>query len=127
MSSNFDVNLTCQIDHKQLLENTALAMNELSIIVRRFEAGFIDAPQEVSSSQGAGLRAQDLDLISQTVIELRDFLALLASRTPENLRAPLNEVLGSIRLARVRQILLSGSSAPPAKPHHQSYTIQLFE
>ena len=127
MSSDFDVNLTSQIDHKQLLENTALAMNELSIIVRRFEASLIDAPQEVPFSEGAVLRAQDLDLISQTVVELGDFLARLASRTPENLRAPLNEVLGSIRLARVRQILLSGSSAPLAKPYHQSHTIQLFE
>ena len=127
MSSDFDVNLTYQIDHKQLLENTALAMTELSIIVRRFEASLIDAPQEVPFSEGAFLRAQDLDLISQTVVELGDFLTRLASRTPENLRAPLNEVLGSIRLARVRQILLSGSSALSAKPHNQSHTIQLFE
>ena len=127
MSSDFDVNLTYQIDHKQLLENTALAMTELSIIVRRFEASLIDAPQEVPFSEDAFLRAQDLDLISQTVIELGDFLARLASRTPENLRAPLNEVLGSIRLAHVRQILLSGSSALSAKPHNQSHTIQLFE
>ena len=59
MSSDFDVNLTCQIDHKQLLENTALAMNELSIIVRRFEASLIDAPQEVPFGEGAVLRARE--------------------------------------------------------------------
>ena len=78
-------------------------------------------------TEDAVLCAQDLDLISQIITELRGLLNRIASQTPENLQVSLDDVLHPVRLERLRQTLLSGPSAPQEQPCQQPDAIHLFD
>ncbi len=127
MTSNMDVRSTRLIDHKQLIDNAGYAMGELGNLVSSFETTLIDSSQDTTFTTNATLRAQDLDLISQTVNELRGLLIRIASQTPENVNISYNKTLGPIRLEGLRQTLLTGPSSPQEQPHRQPSAIQLFD
>lgn len=127
MTSQTEHKVTHLIDQKKLIENTAFAMGELGNIVSRFEAALTEKSQNGQLTEDVVLCAQDLDLISQIITELRGLLNRIASQTPENFQVSLDDVLHPVRLERLRQTLLSGPSAPQEQPCQQPDAIHLFD
>jgi hypothetical protein len=116
------------IEKKQVIKNTASALEGLSGLIDSLEKRLLGVPHNIAKAPDLSIHHQDIDLISQTVEELRHLLLRLASITSETERISVDDVIIPIRLERLRAIVLSGAAVSDGlSSHNASSSMQLFD
>lgn len=108
MTSVTECNLAPFLDKKRLIEHTATAVGELGKLIDSLEDKLLGTQMDARLNTEKTLVNQDIDLISQTVVELGALLSRLSLHTPENMRVAVGDIVDPIRLERLRAIILTG-------------------
>lgn len=119
---------TQMIEKKRIIKNTASALEGLGGLIDGLEDRLLGAPLSKGMAPYLSVHHQDIDLISQTVEELRHLLLRLASVTCETERISVNDIITPIRLERLRTIVLSGAAVLDGpSSRNASSSMQLFD
>lgn len=98
-----------------LLSSMAEAMDEIRMMLLRYEEAMVDAPRDADKRRAA----QDFDLAVQILQDIEHVATLLAQELPPDLMAQNALPLAGVRLDRSRRRFVAatkGSRAPSALP-----------
>ena len=101
---------------KYVIQNTAIALEALGGRVRKLEEKLLKSITEPLCEAQASTAYQDIDLVLQTIDELRNLLDRIALQTCENDQVLIDDTINPIRLESLRRSIMAGCHASRKAP-----------
>lgn len=101
---------------KYVIQNTAIALDALGGRVKKLEERLLNSISEPLCEAQASTAYQDIDLVLQTIEELRNLLARIALQTCENDRILIDDTINPIRLESLRSAIMAGCQPSKKAP-----------